>query len=65
MVRITRKAFPDCGEYTVWKKQTWGHSFFTRFGTMKCRRAKLLFLFPVWRGIWFGCFWTYGTGWIQ
>lgn len=67
-IRITRRAFPDCGEWTVWKPHTWETPFFKRlFGhhSKKCKRAKLLFRFPIWPGVWYGLFMTFGTEWLE
>lgn len=65
MIRITRHAFPDCGEYTVWKHQYWATPMLSRFGRRKCKRAKLLFMLPVWPKIWIGVFWTFGKEWVE
>ena len=66
MVVITRNAFPEYGEYTVWREQYWATPFFAKhMGRRRYWRAKKLLLFPVWPGVWFGLFWRIGNGWIN
>ncbi len=65
-LRITRRAFPDCGEWTVWRRNYSMHGPLMRaLGSRKCRRAKMLFQFPIYPKVWWGVFWTYGTGWCE
>lgn len=62
-IRITKRAFPDCGEWTVWEPIGAMHPVIQRvMGTMYCRRAKLLFIVPL-CGV--GVFFTYGRQWAE
>jgi hypothetical protein len=63
MIVVTRKAVAECGGYTVWEPHQWHTPFFARggFGSVKCRRAKLICRLP----FGFGLFWTFGKGWIE
>lgn len=63
MIVITRRAFADCGEFTVWRPKHWETPFFQsgRFGTTFNRRAKLLLNLPFGAGL----FWAYGRGWLE
>jgi len=63
MLVITRRAFRDCGNYTVWKPKEWCTPFFSsgRFGTTINRQAKLLCRLP----LGFGLFWSFGREWYE
>ncbi len=55
MIVVTRRAFAECGGFTVWKMRR------PKQRSTLNKRAKLLLNLP----FGFGLFWTFGAEWLE